>query len=125
MEKQKELKKYLNHEFSTGWDTGKDYKTFQNKYINYLRELCKECGWELVKINRNHYEFSVFFKYKENKYVYFAISDVRYFKNEWYYHILIRTAKDDNDYCGGQNNYTSLNTLTIDINNLFQRTGDI
>ena len=47
MAKLHELEKYLNYEFSTGCCTGEDYKTFQRKYINYLRALCKENGWEL------------------------------------------------------------------------------
>lgn len=37
-----ELKKYLTHEFSSGSYTGNDYKTFQTKYINYLRAVCRE-----------------------------------------------------------------------------------
>lgn len=41
MAKLKDLEKYLNYEFSTGCYTGEDYKTFQTKYINYLRSLCK------------------------------------------------------------------------------------
>lgn len=49
-----ELRKYLTHTFSTSGYTGKDYKTFQTKYINYLRSLCKLHGWELVDIGRNH-----------------------------------------------------------------------
>ncbi len=42
MAKLHELEKYLNYEFSTGCYTGEDYKSFQRKYINYLRTLCKE-----------------------------------------------------------------------------------
>ena len=101
-----ELKKYLNHEFSSGCYTGDDYKTFQTKYLNYLRTMCKENHWELVNIGRNHYCFSAFIKSAENKCIYVSISDVRYFTNEWYGHILIRTA-----YRGGFNNYTTLENL--------------
>ena len=39
------------------------------------------------------------------------ISDVRYFSNEWYDHILIRTAENETDYRGGFNNYTTLSDL--------------
>ena len=79
-----ELKKYLSHEFSSGSYTGSDYKTFQTKYINYLKAVCRENHWELVYIGRNHYCFSAFIKSSENKCVYLSISDVRYFTNEWY-----------------------------------------
>ena len=106
-----ELKKYLNHEFSSRCYTGDDYKSFQTKYLNYLRTMCKENHWELVNIGRNHYCFSAFIKSAENKCIYVSISDVRYFTNEWYGHILIRTAKDEQDYRGGFNNYTTLENL--------------
>ena len=60
-----DMKKYLNYEFSTGCYTGEDYKSFQRKYINYLKTLCKENGWELVNVGKNHYQFSAFFKYND------------------------------------------------------------
>ena len=85
---------------------GEDYKSFQTKYINYLKAMCKENHWELVNVSKNHYCFSAFIKSSENKCVYLSISDVRYFSNEWYSHILVRTAKNEVDYRGGfqQNN---------------------
>ena len=106
------LNKYVNYEFSTGCYTGNDYKTFQTKYINYLRKICKENNWSLIKVNKNHYCFSAFIKGgTENKYVYISISDVRYFNNDWYNHILVRTAKNEVDYKGGFNHYTTLEKL--------------
>ena len=106
------LKQYINYEFSTGCYTGNDYKTFQTKYINYLKTICKENNWSLIKVNKNHYCFSAFIKGgTENKYVYISISDVRYFNNDWYNHILIRTAKNEVDYKGGFNHYTTLDKL--------------
>lgn len=110
------LKQYINYEFSTGCYTGNDYKTFQTKYINYLRKICKDNNWSLVKVNKNHYCFSAFIKGgTENKCVYISISDVRYFNNDWYNHILVRTAKNEVDYKGGFNHYTTLNKLEYKI----------
>ena len=110
------LKQYINFEFSTGCYTGNDYKTFQTKYINYLKTICKENNWSLIKVNKNHYCFSAFIKGgTENKYVYISISDVRYFNNNWYNHILIRTAKNEVDYKGGFNHYTTLDKLEYKI----------
>lgn len=68
-----ELKKYIGYEFSTGCYTGQDYKTFQNKYINYLRTLCRNSDYELVNVGRNYYCFSCFIKNAENKYVSIAV----------------------------------------------------
>ena len=107
----KDLEKYINYEFSSGCYTGDDYKSFQTKYINYLRSICKQNHWQLVNVGKNHYCFSAFIKSAENKCVYISISDVRYFSNEWYDRILIRTAENETDYRGGFNNYTTLSDL--------------
>ena len=106
------LRQYIDYEFSTGCYTGNDYKTFQTKYINFLESICKDNNWCLIKANKNHYCFSAFIKGgTENKCVYISISDVRYFNNDWYNHILIRTAKNEVDYKGGFNHYTTLERL--------------
>ena len=111
MAKLKDLEKYVNYEFSSGCYTGDDYKSFQTKYINYLKSVCKNNHWRIVNVGKNHYCFSAFIKSAENKCVYISISDVQYFSNEWYDHILIRTAENETDYRGGFNNYTTLSDL--------------
>lgn len=109
----KDLEKYIDYEFSSGCYTGDDYKSFQTKYINFLRSICKQNHWQLVNIGRNHYCFSAFIKSAENKCVYISISDVRFFTNEWYNNILIRTAKNEQDYHGGFNHRTTLKELEM------------
>jgi hypothetical protein len=116
----KELEKYLNYEFSSGCETGEDYKQFERKYINYLKSMCKENGWKLVNVGKNHYEFSAFLLC-EYKYIYLSISDVRFFNNEWYNNILIRTAQSETDYSGGSNHYSTLPTLKFVIQNLINK----
>ena len=109
----KDLEKYIDYEFSSGCYTGDDYKSFQTKYINYLRSICKQNHWQLANVGRNHYCFSTFIKSAENKCVYISISDVRFFTNEWYNNILIRTAKNEQDYYGGFNHRTTLKELEM------------
>lgn len=109
----KDLEKYIDYEFSSGCYTGDDYKSFQTKYINFLRSICKQNHWQLVNVGRNHYCFSAFIKSAENKCVYVSISDVRFFTNEWYSNILIRTAKNEQDYHGGFNHRTTLRELEM------------
>lgn len=109
----KDLEKYIDYEFSSGCYTGDDYKSFQTKYINFLRSICKQNHWQLVNVGRNHYCFSAFIKSAENKCVYVSISDVRFFTNEWYNNILIRTAKNEQDYHGGFNHRTTLRELEM------------
>lgn len=109
----KDLEKYIDYEFSSGCYTGDDYKSFQTKYINFLRSICKQNHWQLVNVGRDHYCFSAFIKSAENKCVYVSISDVRFFTNEWYSNILIRTAKNEQDYYGGFNHRTTLKELEM------------
>lgn len=109
----KDLEKYIDYEFSSGCYTGDDYKSFQTKYINFLRSICKQNHWQLVNVGRNHYCFSAFIKSAGNKCVYISISDVRFFTNEWYNNILIRTAKNEQDYHGGFNHRTTLKELEM------------
>lgn len=109
----KDLEKYIDYEFSSGCYTGDDYKSFQTKYINFLRSICKQNHWQLVNVGRNHYCFSAFIKSAENKCVYVSISDVRFFTNEWYNNILIRTAKNEQDYHGGFKHRTTLKELEM------------
>ena len=109
----KDLEKYIDYEFSSGCYTGDDYKSFQTKYINFLRSICKQNHWQLVNVGRNHYCFSAFIKSAENKCIYISISDVRFFTNEWYNNILIRTAKNEQDYYGGFNHRTTLKELEM------------
>lgn len=119
MAKLQELQKYLDYEFSSGGYAGEDYKTFQTKYINYLRSICKTCEWTLVNVGRNHYEFSVFIRNQIGQHVYLSISDVRFWRNEWYTNILIRTAESETDYHGGTNYYTNLPDLIPSVAKLF------
>lgn len=112
MIKLNDLNGYINYTFSSGCYTGEDYKIFERKYISFLKTICNNNNWRLVKVNKNHYCFSAFIKGgTENNYVYISISDVRYFNNDWYNHILIRTAKNETDYRGGFNHYTTLERL--------------
>lgn len=116
----KDLEKYIDYEFSSGCYTGDDYKSFQTKYINFLRSICKQNHWQLVNVGRNHYCFSAFIKSAENKCVYVSISDVRFFTNEWYSNILIRTANNEQDYHGGFNHRTTLKELEMKVMELLE-----
>ena len=55
-----------------------------------------------MNVGKNHYCFTAFIKTHDDLYVYISIPDVRFWKNEWYNHILIREAKDEKDYHGGE-----------------------
>ena len=114
-----ELQGYLNYEFSSGCDTGEDYKVFERKYLNYLKTICTKNGWELVNTGKNHYCFSAFVKDVKHNFVFLSIDDVRWSK-DWYYNILIRKAEHSRDYKGGSNHFTSLSALPDKITYLLQ-----
>ena len=63
----------------------------------------------MVSYNRNHYEASGFLKYtKTGQYIYWSISDVRFWQDEWYNSVLIRLADHEKAYHGKENNRCSL-----------------
>ena len=106
------LKKWIDYSFSTGSETGEDYRKFERAYRTELKKIAEKAGFELYKFNKNHYEFSAVLRNKENNgFVYIAISDVRYFKNQWYNNILYRQMRNENDWTGLQNMYCSLDNL--------------
>ena len=88
-----------------------------------LNELAERVGISNVNMSKikNHYCFSVFIRNQAGNHLYLSISDVRFWKNEWFNRILIRTAAHEKDYYGGGNNYTSLPDLTRTATWLFRR----
>lgn len=76
----------------------------------FLREL-KVVKAKKPVFNKGHFYISGFFT-KDKQIYYFSISDVRYFGVS---KLLIRTAKDYNDFTGGRNN-----EITIEKNMLMK-----
>jgi hypothetical protein len=91
------------------WIDGINPKKAYNAEKNMVRKALKEADFTDIKFSNGHYYFSGFAT-KNNKIIYFSISDVRYFPND---DLLIRTAKDYKDYTGGYNNYSSLDIKDI------------
>jgi len=113
------LTAFTKWQFTSGPTTGGDFAVFARLFKKEIEAQLKNRDAELVDFHKGHYDLSGFirggpglFRYKDagkgNEYVYFSISDVRHFHNDWYSNILIRSAKDDRDYTGGPNHYTSL-----------------
>jgi hypothetical protein len=87
-------------------------KKAYNKEKNTVRKALKQADFTDIKFLNGHYYFSGFAT-KNNKIIYFSISDVRHFPPTGGGALLIRTAKDYKDYTGGSNNYSSLKTEEI------------
>ena len=114
---QKLIKDYEGFEFSSGGQTGGDYKKFETKLRGVIKSAAEEIDAKLVDFSRNHYECSAFVE-RDDKFAYISISDVRHFKDNWIDNILVRTAKGTKDYTGGRNNRTTLVNLSEKLDNL-------
>lgn len=97
------IEKWLNHRFESSSALTPEFSNFAKDFKKELkRQLPDEC--EIVAWSRGHFYVSCFIKNKEtSKFAYLSHSDVRFFPDEWYNNILIRTAKHEKDYTGGSN----------------------
>ena len=113
------LQGFTKWTFTSGPYTGQDFNIFAREFKKYVKKNLPS-GAELVNFSKDHYDLSGFIK-KEKRFVYFSISDVRFFPNKWFTDILIRTAKSGKDYTGGSNNYTSLEFFTPSVEKLLNK----
>jgi hypothetical protein len=112
----KTLNEFKTWEFTSGPTTGEDFKVFARMFKSHITKSLPE-GARLVQFNIGHYYLSGFIQ-RDDRFVYFSISDVRFFPSAWHQHILVRTAESDRDYTGGSNGYTTLGEFTNAVNGL-------
>jgi hypothetical protein len=111
------LKPFVDYQFSSGGYIGDDFKSFNTKFRNVIKKSLPQ-GYELHSWNRGHYYCSGVIKDDNGRFIYFSISDVRFWMNEWFTKILIRTMEHDKDWTGGSNHYTNLINFSNDIKKL-------
>lgn len=105
------MEKWLNIVFETSSGLTEEFSKFNREVKNHIKKITKN-DFNLVSWNRGHFYFSAFLENKENKkIVYVSCSDVRFFRNEWYENLLVRTAENIKDYSGGGNNSSKLEDL--------------
>lgn len=111
------IKKWYGHEFQSSIGLTEEFATF-------AKDLKKAVTQELqdafaVTVHRGHFEVSGFLQNKAtDHWVYWHISDVRFFQDEWANHVLVRTATSDHDFTGGPNQYTALIDLPAMVQQL-------
>lgn len=106
------IEKWLGYKFSTGIETGEDYKKFQRSARTHLKKQCATENIEIFSFHKNHYMFSAVSRNLETeKFVYISISDVRCRQDEWYNRVLIRTMKHEKDWTGGANHFCKWNEI--------------
>jgi len=111
------INKWLDYTFESSSGLTEEFAQFARDFKKELIKVIKP-DFELINYSRGHFEISGFLKDKYGKFIYFSTSDVRYFKNEWFNNILIRTAQHDKDYTGGRNCSTTWQELPTAIKSL-------
>jgi len=106
-------------EFTSGSTTGADFKVFAPLFRKFVRANLPRMSI-LADFSVGHYDLSGFIQ-REDRFVYFKISDVRDFPGLWAEQILVRTARDARDFTGGINNYTDLASFRVKVEFLLQR----
>lgn len=118
---EKLCQKWLGFTFSSGGETGEDYKSFQREARAAIKELADKANYAVHTFLGNHYSFSVVLRERETgAFTYISISDVRFWKDEWATNVLYRQMKDDTDWCGGQNHYCRLLDLPKKLEKLHE-----
>lgn len=82
------------------------WKRFSRMFRNDMKKLLGELGATDIRISTGHFYMSGFFTARIGQVYYFSISDVRFFQRD---PLLLRTAKDYEDYSGGSNQFIPLN----------------
>lgn len=113
------LRPFVDYRFSSGSITGDDFKSFSKKFKNAIKKMLPE-GYAIHSWNNNHYCASGVIKTPENNFIYISISDVRFFPNEWFSDILIRSMKHAEDWTGGPNRRTTLFTFSEDVQKIWR-----
>ena len=108
------IKKWQGTVFDSSTGPTEQFLRFARAFRSALRRTVPP-DWEIAGFSRGHFELSGFLRHKpSDQWVYWHISDVRAFPDEWVHHVLIRTAAHDKDYMGGLNHFTSLDRLIPD-----------
>ena len=97
----------------------REYNNFQNAFNRMAKDIAANINAEVVKTLKGHYDGSMFFK-RGDRYVYvhYGNSINRTHIDFGSSFIYCRTAKSDNDYTGGTNNFVSLKELADKIDKL-------
>ena len=82
-----------------------------SKEKSLVKKALRDANFEDIKVSNGYYYFSGFAK-KNNKIIYYSLSDVRHYSNN-HNPLLIRTAKDYKDFTGGSNNFCLLDKENI------------
>lgn len=122
------MKKWVGYDFGrNGWSENREnhsdaFDQFVRDFRSYMKAEGKRLRLTPLPFKANWFITSGFvLNEKSGKMAYWSISDVRYFKDEWYNHVLYRTAENEKDYTGGSNHFCELPDLMESIMDLTNR----
>lgn len=97
----------------------KDFKKFAKAFESMLTEEAQMQGWEMNTCNVGHYSISGYL-HKDGHYLYFSYSPARMrplnFESSNVFHsVMLRYAKDSQDYIGGRNNFCAVKDISSTI----------
>lgn len=112
----------------TGSTMSSEAKSFVRAFKNMLKRELEGEGIEIVRFEPNHYDCSGFLK-QNDKYIYISYSIPRGYSIDFdscssLDGVLYRTVKNDKDFRGGRNNFSSLRDLPNNIIKMFNSFDD-
>lgn len=111
------MKKWINEEFTSSSGTTPQWNAFVRDFKKFIKSNLPPSS-DLIGWNKGHFYVSGFIQ-RGGKYVYFSIMDVR--GSDWYNRIMIRTAKNEKDFTGGNNCFTTLEGFKSLADSLLER----
>ena len=99
------IKRLENGIENDGCYTSEDFKKFCREFKSFINKEIKKVGGTNYKQNNGHYYISGFFTVGDKIY-YISLDDIR----SGYFHcsLLIRTAKNYQDFTGGRNHFLEI-----------------
>lgn len=122
------MKKWVGYDFvRNGWSESREnhsdaFDQFVRDFRSYMKAEGKRLGLTPLPFKANWFSISGFLlNEKSGKMAYWSILDVRYFKDEWYNHVLYRIVENEKDYIGVGNRFCELPDLMESIMDLTNR----
>jgi len=120
-------KKWVGFDFNrNGWSTSHENKSIAlEQWVrdtrSDIRTMLKGTGWQLQSWRGNWFTASGFLYNEQlDRHVYISVSDIRFWQDEWYHNLLIRTANSNEDYTGGRNQYCAFYDIPDMLERMFQ-----
>ena len=103
------IENWLGYTFESSSRLTPEFAQFRKEIKRYITKLLDKNLKLIMPFGTLHFAFSGFIKNKlTNKFVYFSCMDVRYSGDAWYNDLSIKTAENEKDYRGRNNNSCKL-----------------